>query len=60
MTWKGCIFAWDNDCILEAGLSVNSNYLSGATELRWSQALGNEVHIVTMFIKGNMHVWDGK
>lgn len=29
MTWKGCIFCRDNDCVLESDLSVNSNYLSG-------------------------------
>lgn len=30
---------------------MNSNYLSGATELPWSQALGNEVHIGALFMK---------
>lgn len=50
-------FLPDNDCILESGLSVNSNYLSGASELHWSHALSNEVHIGSMFIKHIVNVW---
>lgn len=47
MMWPGKVvfFLWDNDCILESGLSVNSNYLSGVAELNLSQALRNKVHV---------------
>lgn len=47
MMWPGKVvfFGGDNDCILESGLSVNSNYLSGVAELNLSQALRNKVHV---------------
>lgn len=55
---KGYIFCRDNDPILKSGLSVNSNYLSGAKELVEPKELVSNTWLYTVFHVDSMSITD--